>query len=356
MCRGERGEAVKNRVIKVAVPIGLLVLCVAIVLLVGAGARKGDLKDEALIINGSPVFEEEFFLLLRENTIQYENQLREDHKIPGGQSVRAYFDGDETEYRRLLLEENIAHLTELRVEQALAKEYGVASEFTYAAFLEELDTENRRRADSIAKGEPVYGLQSFSPEQYYSYKMSNLRTQLLRALPDKLLAVTDEEVLAYYKGLEGYAHLEGERIYYTLYDVTGAATLPPETQERLYSEIQATLTEKTNKEISVGSDVYRPEKQVFTPNELRNFVKQSFDGEFLLSLATDEVSEVFTLGGSDYIAQYNGFDKAETLADNEKGVFRAQLQERAYENLIAQKAEQADVQVNQAKIMKEEKS
>lgn len=339
----------KKRGVKVGVSIGLVLALSVIALIVGFSAP----KDTAVArINGSPVFKEEFLMLLRQNEMQYENQLREEYSIPGEQSVLAYLGGNEAEYHGLMFEQNFAYITSCRMEQALAQEYGLASEFTYQSFLDTLEAENQSRAEKIAKGEVVYGLQRFSAEQYYSYLMSNVRQALLRTLPDEMLGVTDEEIVVYYNDLKGFAHLAGERIYYTLYDVTDAEAFTPTAQDALYSEIRTALIAKTYGEVSVEGRVFPPEKRGMTASQLRDFIGQSFDAEFLLTLAVDEVTEVFSLGGQNYIAQYNGFEKAETLADNEKDVFRAQLEETAYENLIAERVAQADVRINQKAIDK----
>lgn len=335
---------------------GIVILISAVCILVATAFAAAHFakKDYAVLVNGSPVYGEEFQMMLKEHTISYETRLRENHGIPPEQSVRDYL--GEEEYRRLMFEENVKLMTSLRVEQELGREYGIMDEFTYPSFLSDLEAENKSRADKIAKGEPVYGLQRFSPEQYYSYLMSNLRQQLLRELPDELLGVSGADVDAYYRGLKTYSGADGETMHYTLYDVTAAQALPAETQSQLYGVIAATMVEKTYLEIAASGSTYPPEKRAFTPNELRNFVRQDFSGEFLLGLATDEVCGPFPLGDFIYMAQYNGFEKAESLQEGDRAGFENTLREEAYEILIAQKATEATVKANQNAIIKEEET
>lgn len=313
-------------------------------------------KDYIVEVNGSPVLAEEFQMLLKEHTIPYEMQLRELYGIPPERTVLEYLGGDQEEYRRLMCEENIKAITALRVEQALAQEYGLIPEFTYKRFLADLEEENRSRAEKLAAGEVVYGLQRFSVEQYYSYFMSNLRQELLRTLPDGLLGVSGERVDAYYRSLKTYAGVDGETIYYTLYDVTAAQALPAETQEGLCREIAETMAAGTYLDVETGGVACSPEKRTFTPDELRNFVRQDFNAEFLLGLAQGEICGPFSLGDHVYIAQYNGFDKAETLQDNDRDRFGNTLRKEAYGDLIAQKTEQANVKVNQKSMIEEEET
>lgn len=334
-----------RRLMKWVIPTVVIVMLAAMLLLTMARAVP---EGQVMSVDGNPVFEDEFLMLLRQNETQYENRLREEYAIPSGQSVLEYLNGDESEYRRLLFEQNVAFVTSCRVEQALAKEYGLAPEFTYQGFLDALEAENKNRADKIAKGEAVYGLQSFLPEQYYSYKMSNLTTAVIEALPEKLLAVTDEEMAAYYNGMDSFANIDGETITYTMYDVTAAADLSAEAQSVLYGDVMEALTEGTCADITAENATYRAERRDFTPRELRDFVRQSFDGEILLSLSEHEILGPIGLGERQYIAQYNGFERAKTIAPDDEAVFTRALREEAYQKLVAEKATQANVKVNQS--------
>jgi hypothetical protein len=79
----------------------------------------------------------------------------------------------------------------------LAKEQGLVASVDYADFLAGLAAENERRAKAIAGGETVYGLTEFSPEEYYSHRLTELRTvlkQRLSANANAPLWVTDVDV------------------------------------------------------------------------------------------------------------------------------------------------------------------
>ena len=301
--------------------------------------------DYILMVNGSPVCEAEFRLLLRENQMAFERDLREEFAIPAAADLAGELGSEGLQEQ--LVECNVQLLTQVRTEQALGEQYGVSEAFRYKSFLEELEQENRRRQDAISKGDPVYGLRSFTPEQYYSYKLSNLRNELLRTIPDGDLGVSRADAVDYYRTLETYAGLDGERIYYTLCDVTEAQALGDDAKETLYSEVSKALNAGDGGAFTAGEMSFSCEVRAFTPDELRDFLRQSFDAEFLLALAEGEVTGAFSLGGRTYLARYDGFDKAEALTEQEIDAFMPAVRGRAYERLVAQKAASAEVTLNE---------
>ena len=304
-------------------------------------------QDEFVMsVNGERVEKEEFFLLLHENTAVYENELCARYGVHAHDELMAELEENEAEYRRLLAEENVACMTRTQVEQQLAEDCGLIENVSWQWLLQQVEKENQTRAEKISRGEPVYGLREFSIQQYYSYFMSNLKLRLLEVLPEEMLAVSEQEIDTYYKNLPYFAHLEGERIYYTLYDVTGAMELSASQQETLYDDIRENLINGKYRAVEAGGITFTPEKVVFGPEELRNFVRQDLESEFLLSLAPGEVTEVFTLGGHSYIAQYHGFDKAEQLTEAERNTFCTQLKKQKYEELLSTLQERAEVTVN----------
>ncbi|GAB3276254.1 hypothetical protein [Kineosporia babensis] len=88
---------------------------------------------------------------------------------------------------------DVARLADLALDEirsgqatlALAREHGLVEETTYEAFLEEVEDENTTRGSA----QTVYGVKDFSPQEYYSKRMSELTTQLQRTM-----LVNDAEV------------------------------------------------------------------------------------------------------------------------------------------------------------------
>lgn len=83
---------------------------------------------------------------------------------------------------------------------ALAREHGLAAIDTFADLRRATEATNTTRGEQAAHGEVVYGLTSFSVEEFHSRTMTELRTALIDALSkgaDPELAVTDAEVEQY---------------------------------------------------------------------------------------------------------------------------------------------------------------
>jgi hypothetical protein len=79
----------------------------------------------------------------------------------------------------------------------LAKQQGLVDSVDHADFLADQAAENERRAKAMARGETVYGLTEFSPDEYYSHRLTELTTTLkqrLSAGPGAPLRVTDTDV------------------------------------------------------------------------------------------------------------------------------------------------------------------
>lgn len=333
----------KKRSAKIA--LLLLTVCV-LALAVFLGVRTMT-RDYVIQVNGSPVLEEEFEMLLAENTQQYEGELRVEYQIPPEQSVEDFLGGEV--YREQMARHHIQYVAALRVEQELARECGIIETFTYEKLLKTVEMENQTRGDKIAKGEVVYGLQSFSVPQYYSYFMSNLESELLRALQNRL-PVTAEDVEAYYEGMDSYANVTGEIITYTLYDTTQAQVLPEESQQKLFDQLAGELAAGTDREITAEGTAYRAQRRDFTPRELRDFIRQGFQENALGGMKIGEVSEPFSLGGVWYLARYDGFARTEKLEDNDRDVLEHTLRQRKYDALIKQETARADIVLNNSRL------
>ncbi|MDF2989857.1 MAG: hypothetical protein K0S37_371 [Microbacterium sp.] len=86
---------------------------------------------------------------------------------------------------------------------ALAREHGLTDLRSFADLEAAREATNARRADQVANGEIVYGLTSFTLDEFRSRTLTGLRTDLIDALSTAdggtaELAVTDDEVDAYF--------------------------------------------------------------------------------------------------------------------------------------------------------------
>ncbi|RXZ83714.1 hypothetical protein EBB07_04850 [Paenibacillaceae bacterium] len=83
-----------------------------------------------------------------------------------------------------LLDQALESVMDLKLELALAKEYGLLKAITYSSLMDELALENERRSRAVKAGEPVYGPVQMDEAAFIPYYVSKLRIDLQRLLED----------------------------------------------------------------------------------------------------------------------------------------------------------------------------
>ncbi|MEV4364775.1 hypothetical protein [Nonomuraea sp. NPDC049625] len=183
--------AVRSRSPRAAVLIAAVVAALAALVL--GGVALAQRTDEVASLDGHAVTRDELLFHMRRLTPQVENELRNRYRLQGAIDWNAKA-GDRTALERLAARA----LDEIRRDKTalvLAKEQHLIGSVDHADFLAELAAENERRADAIARGQVVYGLAEFSPEEYYSHRLTGLTTGLKQRLSaNGPLRVTDAEV------------------------------------------------------------------------------------------------------------------------------------------------------------------
>ncbi|PZG02750.1 hypothetical protein [Micromonospora deserti] len=168
---------------------------VALAALVVTGVVLTHRTDEVAVVDGNAVTRDELLFHMRRLAPTVQNELRNEYHLRGKIDWTAKA-GDKTALQRLATRA----LDEIRRDKttlALAKEQGLIDSVDHADFLAELADENKRRAKAIANGETVYGVAEFSPEEYYSHRITELTTSLKKRLTadaDDPLWVTDADV------------------------------------------------------------------------------------------------------------------------------------------------------------------
>ncbi|MGP4038743.1 peptidylprolyl isomerase [Gracilibacillus sp. D59] len=83
---------------------------------------------------------------------------------------------------KLLKEQALAEAVKAKIELSLARDHELINFVSYDELLEHLQKENEKRQKAISKGEVVYGLASFSENQYYRHVIKNIRLNLKEIL------------------------------------------------------------------------------------------------------------------------------------------------------------------------------
>ncbi|MDW5324774.1 hypothetical protein [Plantactinospora sp. KLBMP9567] len=163
--------------------------------LVVTGVALAHRTDGVAAIDGHTVTRDELLFHMRRLAPTVQNELRNEYHLRGAIDWTAKA-GDRTALQQLAtraLDEIWRDKTTL----ILAKEQGLVDSVDHADFLAELADENERRAKAVTAGETVYGVAEFSAEEYYSHRLTELRTSLtkrLSAAPGDPLRVTDADV------------------------------------------------------------------------------------------------------------------------------------------------------------------
>ncbi|MFE9644993.1 hypothetical protein ACFYO0_12930 [Streptomyces sp. NPDC006365] len=161
----------------------------------GITLLRDDRTSEVASLDGHPVTRDELLFHMRRLAPTVQNELRNEYNLPGaiGWNAKA---GGKTALQRLetrALDEIWRDKTTL----VLAKQQGLIGSVDHAGFLAELAEENESRAEGIAAGRTVYGVAQFSPEEYYTHRLTELTTSLKKRLSRDAgdpLRVTDAEV------------------------------------------------------------------------------------------------------------------------------------------------------------------
>ncbi|MEE0200283.1 MAG: hypothetical protein U0I51_07015 [Muricomes sp.] len=126
---------------------------------------QGIKKEPVIIVSGKKIYEEEYNFLKRVST--------------------GYMEGKNEKER----------VTIAKCEQILLKKYKIIEDISYKGFLEELERVNQERKATLKQGGILYGPDTFSPEVYYDYKLSEAREKLYHEI--LMDEVTDKEVKRY---------------------------------------------------------------------------------------------------------------------------------------------------------------
>lgn len=168
--------------------LGVVVAAAAVT---GVVLARPDRADRVATVAGQDVTRDELIFHMRHLAPTVQNQISNQYRVDGAVDWRARY-GGRTALDRL----SAAALDEIRADKALlllAREQGLAVAVDHDDFLDEMAAENERRAAAVAEGQVVYGVTSFSADEYYSHRLTEIKTELAKRLP---LPVSDAEVKA----------------------------------------------------------------------------------------------------------------------------------------------------------------
>ena len=166
-------------------------LCLVVAAAAVTGAILSRNHNRVATVAGHDVTRDELVFHMRLLAPTVQNQIRNQYHVAGTVDWKANY-GAQSGLSRL----SAAALDQIRADKTtfvLAREQGIQVAVDYDDFLNEMAAENKRRAEAVAKGQVVYGVTEFTPDEYYSHRLTEIKTELQKRLP---LSVSDAEVKA----------------------------------------------------------------------------------------------------------------------------------------------------------------
>ncbi len=162
---------------------------------------KKTLRDDEVVatVNGTPIVWREFQMQMREQRGEVYTYYQQQYQASTDRSsfwTTTY--GQETPEQKLK-ELALDQMVRIKVEQQLAKQYGIPTTVDYMAFLSNWKKENERRQSAVDKGEAIYGPIQYGEREYYEYVHDNLVTALKKAVAQSNGEVTDALLREVYK-------------------------------------------------------------------------------------------------------------------------------------------------------------
>ncbi|QFR01996.1 hypothetical protein F9278_44020 [Streptomyces phaeolivaceus] len=236
--RGTTGAPRRTAFLIFGACVALTALIVTGVTLLGHRGSGGGTRIATL--DGHPVTRDELLFHMRRLAPTVQNELRNAYGLGGTLDWNAKA-GGRTALQRLesrALDEIERDKTVLVV----AEEQGLVDSVDHADFLTELAKENESRAEAVAAGRTVYGVTEFSPDEYYSHRLTELTTGLKKRLGAEAggpLKVTDVEVRHAFDSDRDAWSANATTYTYTRLVVPMPADAPSERATRLQRRVSA---------------------------------------------------------------------------------------------------------------------
>lgn len=151
-----------------------------------------------LNIGKKAISKEEYLYVMNQQIYDVSNELTEKKDI---QIDEAFWETeiDGTMPYEQLADKTIEQLQYYHAVYETAIEQGYVDDADYEHMLERKEEENKRRAEKIENGEPVYGLSEFTTELYMEYEMDSFQKRYCENLENEGMEITDEERAKYYE-------------------------------------------------------------------------------------------------------------------------------------------------------------
>lgn len=154
--------------------------------------------DTIALINGDPLCYQEYKYFLNRNRAGVIGHYR---KVFGLRYAKDFWTDESNqvtpanELKNRALEDAV----KVKIQQQLAREYGLIDDIGYANFLTLWQNENQRRKKALVNRQVIYGPEQYTEAGYYDYLLSNLIIGLKRMLTDSVFMITENALAHQYE-------------------------------------------------------------------------------------------------------------------------------------------------------------
>lgn len=176
----------------------LIGICIFAVLAAGVALLTISGRGLRLSINGLAVTEDEYRRMLNTQIYQVSKELSEEYGLQSGGGFWEKDAGGVPAYQ-VLADRTVEALKRYRALYGIAQERGYVEDISYEALLKRVEAENEDRAEKIANGEPVYGLSSFTVDLFLEYEADAIRTRYCDDPASPGMEIPEAELQAEYE-------------------------------------------------------------------------------------------------------------------------------------------------------------
>lgn len=319
----------------------ILLLGIVVMVLIPVGLnryRHNQLNKVIATINGESITYNEFMLFLNDHRANTYNYFHEKYEVNNSKDFwNTDFDGQlPIDFAK---KQALHQLTQIKLEQMVAKEYGLINDTSYITFMESLENENKRRERAVNNNEIIYGPVKYDEIEYFSYTHSNLVIELMEILNEELFKLSDDRLYELY--------IETKEVY-KIVDEMRVKKISMSFNDRNKVEILKDI-QVVRENLLLGVEIPNMEEQIINESTM----KMDSDNNPLViknaeKLQVGEVSEIIEENGELIVIKLidrrdNGYKPFEEV----RGSVEKEYMYNKYTEYIEKQMDQVDVIINE---------
>lgn len=221
--KAENARMISNRTMKrlnsaktvifVGVPLVLVIAAVVVLLIFHLNEASND--SYVAMVNVEPIQEKEYLRQLKLETTNTFEYFKQKYKADAaGDFWNKDFNGEvPVDYVR---DRALSECIKIKIQQVLAREYGLVDDITYKAFLKELSVENKRRKEAVNNHLAIYGPVQYDENGYFTQILSNLIIKTKDKLLEGEFKPTETQLKDYYEKVKDKLYKKEDSIRFNM--------------------------------------------------------------------------------------------------------------------------------------------